>query len=26
MTFPFNLIVGLPLYLALATWFTEVLG
>jgi hypothetical protein len=26
MTFPFNLIVGLPLYLALATWFSEVLG
>jgi hypothetical protein len=26
MTFPFNLIVGLPLYLALSTWFTEVLG
>jgi len=26
MTFPFNLIVGLPLYLGLATWFTEVLG
>jgi hypothetical protein len=26
MTFPFNLIIGLPLYLALATWFSEVLG
>ena len=26
MTFPFNLIVGLPLYLSLATWFSEVLG
>jgi len=26
MTFPFNLVVGLPLYLALATWFSEVLG
>ena len=25
MTFPFNLIVGLPLYLALATWFTSIL-
>jgi hypothetical protein len=26
MTFPFNLIIGLPLYLALTTWFSEVLG
>jgi len=25
MTFPFNLIIGLPLYLALATWFSSVL-
>ncbi len=26
MTFPFNLIVGLPLYLGVATWLSEVLG